>query len=398
MLNRRAQTWRAYGVSALAHLALAVLTWNLPLISPAAAQKAAERAQTAPEAIELTLEPDAADAAPEAALPRAYTDVPERHAAEMAPERADFLALRHSRAADLLPGGQRDAPPGAPLESDAPQVEIRPENLAAAAGVVVLPPGAEPLAERGGAAAGAAASAPRGAEGSAAGNEPLAAGRLDSSMPVPSAAERSGKDRKGEAAAGGAARGQADGSGQGEQESRADWLDLSGLRGLSPPSLLGGEQAEPGQDRGFEFSQRAVGWRGGNTFDFGDYRLNTYEWNFAPWMQRFGQDLRRNWLPPYAFMLGIISGRTQLRVVVEKDGRLGSVAVVQTEGHESLHQSSEAALHGAAPFAPLPADFPEENLVILLTLIYPDWKSQYQEQERAPERGPGTPPTRRGRR
>jgi hypothetical protein len=39
-----------------------------------------------------------------------------------------------------------------------------------------------------------------------------------------------------------------------------------------------------------------------------------------------------------------------------------------------LHQASVAAIKAAAPFAPLPADFPEENLVIYYTLEYPAYE------------------------
>ena len=59
---------------------------------------------------------------------------------------------------------------------------------------------------------------------------------------------------------------------------------------------------------------------------------------------------------------------------LEKDGRPSAMEVVGTEGHASLHAASTAALRAFAPYAPLPADFPEEHLVILLSLHYPQWK------------------------
>jgi TonB family protein len=70
----------------------------------------------------------------------------------------------------------------------------------------------------------------------------------------------------------------------------------------------------------------------------------------------------------------VIHGKTVIRLVVERDGRPSAMEILETEGHESLHQASIAALRAFAPYAPLPPDFPEEKLVIHLTLQYPAWK------------------------
>jgi hypothetical protein len=48
--------------------------------------------------------------------------------------------------------------------------------------------------------------------------------------------------------------------------------------------------------------------------------------------------------------------------------------VFETQGHESLHTASLAALQAFAPYAPLPPDFPEDHLVITLGLHYPALK------------------------
>ncbi|MHB8080151.1 MAG: energy transducer TonB, partial [Candidatus Krumholzibacteriia bacterium] len=189
---------------------------------------------------------------------------------------------------------------------------------------------------------------------------------------------------------------------QAQQERTWQW----DLGSVDPLDLLSRPEraapaGQPGRDAGdrlFEFDQFATGNRAGNALLFGPFRLNTYEWNFAPWMQRFGQDLRRNWIAPYAYQLGVISGATEMRVVVEPDGRLGALEVRQRQGHESLHLSSEAAVRGAAPFAALPPDFPEPRLEIILTLVYPDWHALLREQQ-SPERPRDQEPSpRRGRR
>jgi hypothetical protein len=417
IVDRRASTdLRALGLSILAHALFLLLTWRVDLFPPARAAGAAE----ADQSVELTLDPVAAPAAeaarppalaaevappPAAAAaerPRAYLDVPERLRSAEPPPRADYLALVNSRAADEVAGGQPEGEPAAPLETEAPQVAIKRDDpeAGAAGSVVVSPP-----RPAGGAREARSVPAqgrtvpPRGTEAMTGGGWPLAAGRPDSRA----GSGPGGAQPQLQPGADGVA-GEPDGLlEQAKQERTWQWdlgavdpLDLLSQPGSAPSA------ARPGRDAGdrlFEFDQVATGSQAGNALLFGPYRLNTMEWNFAPWMQRFGQDLRRNWIAPYAYQLGVISGATEMRVVVEPDGHLGALEVRQREGHESLHFSSEAAVRGAAPFAALPPDFPEPRLEIILTLVYPDWSALLRQQQQAPERPREQEPSpRRGRR
>ena len=412
IVDRRASTnLRALGLSLLAHGLFLLLTWRVDFFPATREARASEAAQT----VDLILEPEppfaseavpppvvAQDEAPPvvpAETPRAYLDVPERLRSPEPPPRADYLALVNSRAADEIAGGRPEDEPAAPVEADVPQVAIkRADPEAGSPGSVVMPPTPSPRDAR---AANVApprvrTAPPRGAETLAGGGWPLPAGR-------PEARAGAGQGGPGDQPTSGGGAGEPEGLfDQAKQERTWQWdlgsvdpLDLLSRPGSSPPA------ARPGRDAGdrlFEFDQFATGSREGNALLFGPYRLNTYEWNFAPWMQRFGQDLRRNWIAPYAYRLGVISGATEMRVVVERDGRLGPLEVRQREGHESLHFSSEAAVRGAAPFAALPPDFPEPRLEIILTLVYPDWHALLRERQ-TPE-GPREqePSPRRGRR
>ena len=405
IVDRRASTnLRALGLSLLAHGLFLLLTWRVEFFPPPRDARAAE----ADPSVELILEPAAPPAAEVVALPaavaaterpRAYLDVPERLRSPEPPSRADYLALVNSRAADEVADGRPEGEPAAPVETEAPQVAIkRADPEAGAPGSVVMPPArpAQDAREARSAAARERKVPPRGAETLAGGGWPLPAGRPEARAGVgQGGAEQPPR-------AGGVA-GEPEGLlEQAKQEKTWQWdlgavdpLDFLSRPERAPPT------ARPGRDAGdrlFEFDQFATGSREGNALLFGPYRLNTYEWNFAPWMQRFGQDLRRNWIAPYAYRLGVISGATEMRVVVERDGRLGPLEVRQREGHESLHFSSEAAVRGAAPFAALPPDFPEPRLEIILTLVYPDWHALLRERQ-TPE-GPREqePSPRRGRR
>ena len=53
---------------------------------------------------------------------------------------------------------------------------------------------------------------------------------------------------------------------------------------------------------------------------------------------------------------------------------MSGLEIVETKGHESLHTASKAALMAFTPYAPLPPNFPDKNLVIRIGLHYPAWK------------------------
>jgi len=331
-------------VSLALHVLLAIATrWIdiMPALTPTV--------QAAEPTIELMLVPDPAESARnDAEQPTRFTEIPDRLADER-PDQADFLAMRDSRARDRLPGGQAGEQPGTEREGEFPQVAIAPENLAGAEGVsvespVMLPP-TEPTSRQ--RQSEPAAAPPRGAE---------AAGPGELAVPRPEAEDRQ------------AAEGE-QGTDQGQPSEFEDWL----AEQRTPSLLRQGERQAPG-DRGFDFRQLEQGRIGTSVNLDGDFSLSTYEWNFAPWMRRFANDLHRSWIAPYAYRLGIIDGHTRIRLVVERDGRPSSMEVLERNGHDSLHTASVAALQAFAPYAPLPPDFPEDRLVIHLGLHYPAWR------------------------
>ncbi len=335
-VTSRRLTLYAFLASILLHLIIGALTWDLSLL------RAGETAQAAVDkVVELVLAPEeeppappVAAVPPEPQTPTAYTEIPERLATENPPDQADFLAMFNARAADRRPGGEEDDPPAADQEAEVPQVAIAPEDLAREPGVQV-PPRDE------------AREAREQLEQSAQRATSDAGSRGD--WVLPRAQDAQEKQER-------------------QAEERNDWLAQDQL-----PSVLDPGDGSRG-DRGFEFEQMVQGDLTTSTSIEGDFSLNTYEWNYAPWMHRFVQDLHRNWMAPYAYRLGVIYGVTRIRLVVEKDGRPSGMDIVEVVGHDSLHKASIAALQAFAPYAPLPATFPEEHLVILLSLHYPQWK------------------------
>ena len=169
---------------------------------------------------------------------------------------------------------------------------------------------------------------------------------------------------------------EAGGADEGDQADKQDEKkpELEDWWGGEAPSILKeGDQGQPG-DKGFDFNQTAKGKVQSGVAIDGDFSLNTYEWDYAPWMRRFQNELYRHWMAPYAYRLGVISGMTVIKLVIRKDGRVQSMEVIETDGHQSLHDASEAALKAFAPYWPLPDHFPEDVLVITLGLHYPAFR------------------------
>lgn len=123
---------------------------------------------------------------------------------------------------------------------------------------------------------------------------------------------------------------------------------------------------------GGAYFQEEMNNPGGNVSLFGDISLNTLNWEFAPWIQRFVRDYHRNWFPPYAYgALGLISGYQIVDLEVAPDGRLLRLDVVEEDGHEALTESTLTTFRAFAPYHPLPGHFPEPTLKLRIKVVYP---------------------------
>ncbi len=334
--------WGAFIISLLLHIVLAGVFWRIPLSSDSELALAQARAEAAEVEFYLLDEDD-----PESKLPTKFTSVPERLASDEMPEDPDFAALYNSQAADRLDGGDGNSP-AAEEEWIAPQIAIREDNLAGAGGVEVVP---QPLPQ----APEQSSQGPSGDQGETGeektGEDQDELGQWALPQEDPAPGEENDQDAQDQ-----------------EQENP----DLEDWWGADSPTLLKeGEEGQSG-DRGFDFNQAERGTPSAGVSYYGEFSLNTYEWNFAPWLHSFGNQLQRHWIPPYAYSrLGMIHGMTRVRLVIAKNGRMLSFEVLETDGHQSLHEASEAALKAFAPYKPLPPSFPEEHLVLTIGLYYP---------------------------
>jgi TonB family protein len=68
--------------------------------------------------------------------------------------------------------------------------------------------------------------------------------------------------------------------------------------------------------------------------------------------------------------MGMIDGETILRFKVMPNGEVKDLKVIKYNGHQSLMETSVQAVKNSIPFAPLPADFPENFLEVTARFSY----------------------------
>ena len=103
----------------------------------------------------------------------------------------------------------------------------------------------------------------------------------------------------------------------------------------------------------------------------GGISFNTYDWDFAPYMLAMKRAVERHLYPPYAFThMGVVSGDNLIRFVVYPDGTIRDLRILDSDAHFSLDRASVRAIEAAAPFLPLPRNFPEEFLEVTAHFSY----------------------------
>jgi hypothetical protein len=105
--------------------------------------------------------------------------------------------------------------------------------------------------------------------------------------------------------------------------------------------------------------------------DLGGVSLNTYAWEYGPYILYMKRRLRNHIYPPPAFyQMGVISAEVKIRFRVHLDGETTDIELLSYEGHKSLVETSLNAIRASAPFRPLPSQFPEKFLELTWTFIY----------------------------
>lgn len=146
------------------------------------------------------------------------------------------------------------------------------------------------------------------------------------------------------------------------------------FRDPAPPAPSGPPVPAPSGTS--DLAQEAMDAGGINAALEGDISLSTTAWEWAPWLQAFRRKLLATWTAPLGYHLGLIHGWTLLEVVIDPGGTVRSTRVLGEEGNSAFRESSLSAITRSAPYLPLPADFPDETLVLTIHMGYPQWSPE----------------------
>lgn len=106
----------------------------------------------------------------------------------------------------------------------------------------------------------------------------------------------------------------------------------------------------------------------GTSQDIGGLHFDPQGADFSLWIERFRTEVYRNWIIPQPALMGF-KGRVSIEFVVERDGRVSSVRIVQPSGTGAFDRAAQNALLGSR-FAPLPPDYRPASVTMLATFYY----------------------------
>lgn len=65
-----------------------------------------------------------------------------------------------------------------------------------------------------------------------------------------------------------------------------------------------------------------------------------------------------------------IEGRTRLKLIINKDGSLEKVEILETSGYKILDETALQSIHESAPFPPIPAEIKKDRLELKIYLSF----------------------------
>jgi TonB family protein len=108
--------------------------------------------------------------------------------------------------------------------------------------------------------------------------------------------------------------------------------------------------------------------QGGGTSFGPAIQFDTKGVEFGPWIRRFVQQVKRNWLIPYAYM--VHSGHVVITFNVHKSGLITDLAVVGPSPVDAFNNAAYGALAASNPTAPLPPEYPADKAFFTVTFFY----------------------------
>lgn len=102
----------------------------------------------------------------------------------------------------------------------------------------------------------------------------------------------------------------------------------------------------------------------------GAISLNTYAWEYAPYLKTLKRRIQKNIYPPSVFTRLGRGGTNALRFRIYPDGHVEGPSVLAQQGEKALVETSRKAVTLSAPFPALPEDFPEPFLEVTARFDY----------------------------
>jgi TonB family protein len=91
--------------------------------------------------------------------------------------------------------------------------------------------------------------------------------------------------------------------------------------------------------------------------------------DFTLWINRFKDEVYRNWIVPQAALFGASRGHVDFEFVVERDGSMSSLRLVKSSGTASLDRAAQNAL-SSSRLLPLPDDYGPPRVTMYVSFYY----------------------------
>lgn len=108
----------------------------------------------------------------------------------------------------------------------------------------------------------------------------------------------------------------------------------------------------------------------GSRIGRGKTSFHTSGYDISSWAEKVVNKIQKNWIIPSPEMR--IKGLVGISVIIEKNGELSSIQMVNSSSIQALDEAALRAIRMSSPFPDLPDNFPNKNLEVYLEFLYDD--------------------------
>ncbi len=135
------------------------------------------------------------------------------------------------------------------------------------------------------------------------------------------------------------------------------------------PASIGDSIAGAVEDVTRRMQQQAqLGLPTGTGHNMGGLMFDPQGADFTVWINRFKNEVYRNWIVPEAVLFGY-HGHADFEFTVERDGTISSLKLLKSSGTSSLDRAAQNALTSSR-LLPLPDDYGPPRVTMQVTFVY----------------------------